>query len=260
MEVSSLKNNLPNFNNNNNEENENEHFSYNPKYQNEQNKGLSIDEERNPNDYSNISNAVKNNNRNEYPEENKDNNNFGNSQEEYYRNDSPQKRGTFGVNSSDVLGLGAYEKQNEINNESIYKNNNNNNNKESKKDLRYLQETQSSRNLKRVFSGLVEKSLTPVRKSLEEIDEDNLKKKNAAEKCFSLYENGKIKNEVNRLLAEKNQKIKQEMELKDCTFHPKTNFNDRFVGDKNVNNQMMKKLESNFYDRITSWQQKKEKK
>ena len=156
------------------------------------------------------------------------------------------------------MGLGAYEKsnmQNEIN-ESVNYNDNYDMERGDKKDLRYLQETKSSRMSKRVFSGIMPTS----KKSLEEIEENQKKKKSAAEKCFSLYENGKIKNEVNRLLAEKNSKIKQEMEMKDCTFFPKTNFNEGFNGDKNVNNQMMKKLESNFYDRITNWQQKKEKK
>ena len=256
---------MNNEENENENENENEHFSYNPKFQNQNmdlNRGghsIDYDNERNPNEYSNLHNsnnqhysnnnsAIKN--RNDYSEEKKDYSNFGggNSQS-FYKNDN--KKGTFG----------AYEKrkvQNEINEEINY-NNNNDNYKGSKKDLRYLQETQSSRNLKRVYSGVDRSTITP-RKSLEEIEEEQKKKKNAAEKCFSLYENGKIKNEVNRLLAEKNQKIKEEMELKECTFFPKTNFNERFVGDKNVNNQMMKKLESNFYDRIISWQQKKEKK
>lgn len=261
MDQSSLKNKLPNFNNNskpyNNEENEeeNQHFSYNPKFQNQDNnKAISMNYGRNSYEFSNNSSVVKNRNS---QEEKKDISNIGNS-ESFYRNDS-QKRGTFGVNNNEMSGLGAYEKskiQNEQPNESI-----NYDNKSSKKELRYLQETQSSRNLKRVFSGLMEKNIQTPKKSIEEIEEEQKKKRNAAEKCFSLYEGGKIKNEVNRLLAEKNQKIKEEMELKECTFMPKTNFNDRFNGgDKNVNNQMLKKLESNFYDRIISWQQKREKK
>jgi hypothetical protein len=277
MDQSSLKSNLPNFNNNGtsniqNDDNENNHFSYNPKYQNmqqqgEPNRGSSLEYDRNSNEHSNLeysanqnysnnSSAVKN--KNYYQEEKKDINNYGDSKS-FNRNDS-NKEGTFG--KSVIGGLGAYEKsnmQNEMNDDSMNYNDNYDAEKGSKKDLRYLQETQSSRNLKRI-SGGNDRNMQIPKKSLEEIEEDQTKKKNAAEKCFSLFENGKIKNEVNRLLAEKNQKIKQEMELKECTFFPKTNFNERFTGDKNTNNQMSKKLESNFYDRITNWQQKKEKK
>jgi hypothetical protein len=295
MNQSPLKNNLSNFNNNNNNINDNNNQKYlnqnqNIDYANEN----KHDNLRNSNDYSNLnlqnsnnSSPFKNRNLNKYHEEKKDYNNnsnlnlsnnengngngFGNSSgfgnlnpnpnpnsnsntNSFYKNES-NKKNTFGAYEN--IGDKNNNNQNEINeNDSVYYNNNN---RDSKKELRYLQETKSSRNLKRVFSG-VDRNVQISRKSLQEIEEEQIKKKNAADKCLSLYENGKIKNEVNRLLAEKNQKIKEDMELKECTFFPKTNFNERFMGDKNVNNQVMKKLESNFFDRISSWQQKKEKK
>jgi len=117
----------------------------------------------------------------------------------------------------------------------------------------------SSRNLKKIYSSQ-EKDLKTPKKSQEEIEIETRKKKLAAEKSYSLYENGKIKNEINRLLVQKNEELKRQIELRECTFFPKTNFSDKFTGDNNINNQMLKKLDSNFYERILSWQQKVEKK
>ncbi len=118
----------------------------------------------------------------------------------------------------------------------------------------------SSKNLKRIYNNSQEKDIQSPKKSREDCEMEVKRKRAAAEKCYSLYENGKIKNEVSRLLAQKNEEIKRQNELRECTFFPKTNFNDRFIGDKNINNQMLKKLDSNFYERILNWQQKKEKK
>jgi hypothetical protein len=291
MDQNPFKNNPQNFSNNIQKVNENienqsqnEQFLNSQRYQYQNHYQAQIrdnrnENERNSNDYSNFQNSNTSpfKNRNKYQEEKKDGNIFGlgnsngngygisagnSNSNSFYKNES-NKKNTFGAGRNEFGDTGAYENlkeknkmQNEINEfESI----NNINNRDSKKDLRYLQETQSSRNLKRIYSG-VDRNIQTPRKSLQEIEEEHKKKKNAVDKCLSLYENGKIKNEVNRLLAEKNMKIKEEIELKECTFFPKTNFNDRFNGDKNVNNQVMKKLESNFFDRISSWQQKKEKK
>ena len=41
------------------------------------------------------------------------------------------------------------------------------------------------------------------------------------ERCFILYEKGKIKNEVNRIMYHKNEELKLQNELKDCTWRPK---------------------------------------
>lgn len=120
----------------------------------------------------------------------------------------------------------------------------------------------SSKSAKRVYSQ--EKDLKEQRKSQEDFYKENQiekkKKKLAAEKCFSLYENGKVKNEVNKLMAQKNEELKIQKELRECTFFPKTNVTDRYIGDKSVNNQKTQKLESNFHERIQNWQQKQAKK
>ena len=46
------------------------------------------------------------------------------------------------------------------------------------------------------------------------------KKKQSMERSFLLYEKGKIKNEVNRIMYHKNEELKKQNELKDCTWKP----------------------------------------
>ncbi len=48
-----------------------------------------------------------------------------------------------------------------------------------------------------------------------------VKKKKSMERCYILYEKGKIKNEVNRIMYHKNEEMKVQNELKDCTWKPK---------------------------------------
>ncbi len=69
-----------------------------------------------------------------------------------------------------------------------------------------------------------------------------------------LYEQGKIKKEVNRLLAEKTEEIRMQEEMSKCTFYPQTNKRSSF-SDKNKNF-----VEGNFYERMSSWQNKINKK
>jgi hypothetical protein len=47
------------------------------------------------------------------------------------------------------------------------------------------------------------------------------RKKKAIERCFLMYEKGKIKNEVNRIMYHKNEELKVQNELKECTWKPK---------------------------------------
>ena len=47
--------------------------------------------------------------------------------------------------------------------------------------------------------------------------------KASIERCHLLYEKGKIKNEVNKLMFVKNNEIKEKQELSECTFKPRTN-------------------------------------
>ena len=50
------------------------------------------------------------------------------------------------------------------------------------------------------------------------------KKKNSSiERCYLLYEKGKIKNEVNKLIIQKNFELKEKQMLSKCTFKPRTN-------------------------------------
>lgn len=52
----------------------------------------------------------------------------------------------------------------------------------------------------------------------------NSKKKNSSiERCNLLYEKGRIKNEVNKLIIQKNFELKEKQMLSKCTFKPRTN-------------------------------------
>lgn len=76
------------------------------------------------------------------------------------------------------------------------------------------------------------------------------------ERLEVLYEQGKMKNEVNRLLAIKNEEIKEQNELSQCTFYPATNREKKFnIGDTKKNH-----LDGNFYERLANWQNKIEQK
>jgi len=84
---------------------------------------------------------------------------------------------------------------------------------------------------------------------LEERHNEEHKKKKAIERCFILYERGKIKNEVNRIMYHKNEELKIQSELKKCTWKPHLN-------------KLSKKLEENLkvltkdtkiYNRAMTW-------
>ena len=48
----------------------------------------------------------------------------------------------------------------------------------------------------------------------------NSEQKRAPERCYLLYEKGMIKNEMMRALHEKNNEIKAQQEMMECTFKP----------------------------------------
>ncbi len=50
-----------------------------------------------------------------------------------------------------------------------------------------------------------------------------MKKKKSLERCYILYEKGKIKNEVNRIMYHKMEELKMQSELKECTWRPRLN-------------------------------------
>lgn len=53
--------------------------------------------------------------------------------------------------------------------------------------------------------------------------QEELKKKKSMERSFLLYEKGKIKHEVSRIMYHKNEVLKVQNELKECTWKPQTN-------------------------------------
>jgi len=67
-----------------------------------------------------------------------------------------------------------------------------------------------------------------------------------------LYEKGRIKNEVNRLLLLKTEELRMQKELSNCTFHPQTNKR------RNINTKNHE--EGNFFERLASWNNKINKK
>ena len=75
----------------------------------------------------------------------------------------------------------------------------------------------------------------------------NEKSKKAMERSNMLYEQGKMKNEVHKIVTEKTLEIKRELELKECTFKPKINANlQKFIN----YNRNISKLNPRFvYDR-----------
>jgi len=75
------------------------------------------------------------------------------------------------------------------------------------------------------------------------------KQKSAVERCFLLYEKGKIKNEVNRLMFRKNSELKVKKELDDCTFKPKLNNNYQKI----TTQKFSSKSDINTYKRNVYW-------
>jgi hypothetical protein len=69
---------------------------------------------------------------------------------------------------------------------------------------------------------------------------------NSQERCLLLYEKGKIKNEYMRLAHNNPNKLKEEKELKECTFKPKI-----YSGLNRRNSAG--NLEGSFYDRTLNW-------
>ncbi len=79
--------------------------------------------------------------------------------------------------------------------------------------------------------------------------QETQRKKMANERCCILYEKGKIKNEVNRLMYKKNCDLKEEQELSRCTFKPKLNRNLK----KNLESLKIKTREDDTYHRNITW-------
>jgi len=66
------------------------------------------------------------------------------------------------------------------------------------------------------------------------------------ERCHLLYEKGKIRNEVNKLIYLKNNEVKKKEEMTECTFAPRTNSMGKIIPNKKVN----------FYHKTIQWKKK----
>ena len=76
--------------------------------------------------------------------------------------------------------------------------------------------------------------------------------KKSIERCFYLFEKGKIKNEVNKLIIQKNNELKEMQLLSKCTFKPATNTVKLIK-----NSQKDSTRTGNLYDRNEYWRKNK---
>ena len=79
------------------------------------------------------------------------------------------------------------------------------------------------------------------------------KKNSSIDRCFLLYEKGKIKNEVNKLIIQKNYELKEKQLLSKCTFKPITN-SVRFITPTSIKDS---NKSSSIYDRNEYWNKNK---
>lgn len=79
--------------------------------------------------------------------------------------------------------------------------------------------------------------------------QEELKKKKSMERCYLLYEKGKIKNEVNRIMYHKNEELKVQNELKECTWKPKLNA----MNKKMEENLKIMTKDTKIYNRGIKW-------
>lgn len=84
-------------------------------------------------------------------------------------------------------------------------------------------------------------------------DKENSKKNLAAERCLLLYEKGKIKSEVNRLMYQKNEELRLQQELNSCTFKPKLNTTVKKKDSSKFNN-------SDMYNKNIHWKKMQDQK
>ena len=78
--------------------------------------------------------------------------------------------------------------------------------------------------------------------------------KASIERCHLLYEKGKIKNEVQKLMFVKNNDFKEKKELSECTFKPRTNSANLLLIKKDFSK--IEENEKNMYDRSLNWKKK----
>jgi hypothetical protein len=72
-----------------------------------------------------------------------------------------------------------------------------------------------------------------------------------------MYEYGKIKNEINKIMYHKNEEMKIQSELSACTWKPKIN---KQISKGGENHRIYYNNSSKIHDRIINWKHKKEQK
>ena len=92
------------------------------------------------------------------------------------------------------------------------------------------------------------------KKEIEEMEFDKKRKQGAIERCLLMYEDGKIKNEINKIMYHKNEEIKAQSELSVCTWKPKINKKINKGGE----NQRLYYNNTKIHDRFINWKEKKQ--
>jgi hypothetical protein len=102
------------------------------------------------------------------------------------------------------------------------------------------------------------------KQKIEEIrkkeEEERKRRKEAQDRCYMLYEKGKVKNEVSKLIFEKHHEMKVQSEMNYCTFKPKTNKKSEKMTANNIQKEIdgvMHKKSSQFYHKSVFWKSKK---
>lgn len=93
-----------------------------------------------------------------------------------------------------------------------------------------------------------EEEVVPVKKEKEE--------KKVTERFEILYEKGKIKNELIKMMHEKNNEIKAQQELSECTFKPRLNIPKKSKNGSAVK-KSVKEQRGSIYTRNVYWNQQK---
>jgi hypothetical protein len=84
---------------------------------------------------------------------------------------------------------------------------------------------------------------------LENRHQEDIKKQQSVERCYLLYEKGKIKNEINRIMYQKNEELKVQNELEQCTWKPHLNK----LNKKMEENLKLITKDTKIYNRSMNW-------
>jgi hypothetical protein len=88
-------------------------------------------------------------------------------------------------------------------------------------------------------------------------ERESERKQKAIDRCLMMYENGKLKNEINKILFSKNEELKMKKEVSECTWKPKTN---EKIKNGNEKSKVYYDKSVKLIDRVVKWKKKKEQK